>query len=198
MPLVGVVGVVADLLEPRLHGLGGDLLLVALALDHLGEQPFLAAFSSRFSSSCCSMRGELGFERFDGIPLGGEVAGDEKRRGDEVGLEAPLALLEVVRLRPDELAVLVLDLTDLARLRARLPAVGGDQVAVVLHGLGPVVHEVLIDVVGIEQRRGLEGGEQILGDGLDQRLGMAVLGEAREAAGRGLLPFREERSSPAC
>ena len=82
--------------------------------------------------------------------------------------------------------------TDLARLRARLPAVGGDEVAVVLHGLGPVVHEVLIDVVGIEQRRGLERGEQILGDGFDQRLGMAVLGEALEARGVGLPPLREE------
>ena len=82
--------------------------------------------------------------------------------------------------------------TDLARLRARLPAVAGDEVAVVLHRLGPVVHEVLIDVVGIEQRRGLEGGEQILGDGFDERLGMAVLGEAFEQRRVGLLPLGEE------
>ena len=99
------------------------------------------------------MRGEFGFERVDGIALGGEVAGDENWRGNEVGLEAALALLEVVLLRPDEFVVLVLDLNDLAGLRALLPAVGGDQVAIVLHGLGPVVHEVLIDVVGVEQRR---------------------------------------------
>ena len=89
-------------------------------------------------------------------------------------------------LGPDEFAVLVLHLTDLARLRARLPAVSGDEVAIVLHGLGPVVHEVLIDVVGVEQRRGLEGGEQVLGDGFDERLGMAVLGEAFEPRGVGL------------
>ena len=138
------------------------------------------------------MRGQLGFERVDGIALGGEVAGDEKRRGNEVGLEAALALLVVVRLGPDELVVLVLDLNDLARLRALHPAVGGDQVAIVLHRLGPVVHEVLIDVVGIEQRRGLEGGEQVLGDGLDQRLGMAVLAEALEARRAGLAPLGEE------
>ena len=86
-----------------------------------------------------------------------------------------------MRLRPDELAVLVLDLTNFARLCARLPAVGGDEVAIVLHGLGPVVHEVLVDVVGIEQRRWPEGGEQVLGDGFDQRLGVAVLGEAGES-----------------
>ena len=88
--------------------------------------------------------------------------------GNEVGLEPALALLEVVLLGPDEFAVLVLDLTDFAGLRARLPAVGGDEVAVVLHGLGPVVHEVLIDVVGVDERRGREGGEQVLGDGLDE------------------------------
>ena len=97
-----------------------------------------------------------------------------------------------MRLGPDELAFLVLDLTDLARLGARLPAVGGDEVAVVLHRLGPVVHQVLIDVVGIEQRRGLEGGEQVLGDGFDERLGMAVLGEAFEQRRVGLLPLGEE------
>ena len=84
------------------------------------------------------------------------------------------------------LLFLVFDLTDFAGLRARLPAVGGDEVAIVLHGLGPVVHEVLIDVVGVEQRRGLEGGEQVLGDGFDERLGMAVLGEALEQRRAGL------------
>ena len=51
---------------------------------------------------------------------------------------------------------------------------------------------MLIDIVGIEQRRGLEGGEQVLCDGLDERLGMAVLDEALEQRNRGLLPFREE------
>ena len=51
---------------------------------------------------------------------------------------------------------------------------------------------MLIDIVGVEQRRGLEGGQQILGDGFDERLGMAVLGEALKQRDGGLLPFREE------
>jgi hypothetical protein len=34
---------------------------------------------------------------------------------------------------------------------------------------------VLVDVVGVEQRRGLEGGEQVFGDGLDERLGWPSL-----------------------
>ncbi len=50
---------------------------------------------------------------------------------------------------------------------------------------------MLVDVVGIEQRRLAERGEQILGDGLDQRLGVAVLAEAGEARRRGLAPVVE-------
>ena len=123
LALVGVVGVFADFLEASLHGLGGDLLLLALAFDDFREQPSSPLCSSLFSSSCCSMRGEFGFDGFDGIPLGSKIAGDENRRRNEVGLEAALALLVVVRLRPDEFAVLVFDLTNFARLRARLPAV---------------------------------------------------------------------------
>ncbi len=136
--------------------------------------------------------GEFGFEGGDGIALGGEVAGDEQGGGNEVGLEAAFAFFEVFLLGPDEFAFLVFDLTDFAGLRARLPPGIGDEVAIVLHGLGPVVHEVLIDIVGVEQRRGLEGGEQVFGDGFDERLGMAVLGEALEQRDGGGLPFREE------
>ena len=49
LAFVGVVRVAADFLEAGLHGFGGDLLLLALALDDFGEQPFLAAlFLPRF------------------------------------------------------------------------------------------------------------------------------------------------------
>ena len=90
-PLVGVEGVFADLLQPRLHGLRGDLLLVALALDHLGQQSLLAAVLLAHLVELLLERGELVVERFDGIAFGNEVAGDEERRGNEVRLEAPLA-----------------------------------------------------------------------------------------------------------
>ena len=138
--------------------------------------------------------GEFGFEGGDGIPLGSEIAGNENGGRHEVGLEAALALLKVVRFAPDEFAFLVFDLTDFAGLRACFPPCIGDEVAIVLHGLRPVVHEVLIDVVGVEQRGGLESGEQILGDGFDERLGMAVLGEAFEQRRARLLPLGEEPS----
>jgi hypothetical protein len=59
-------------------------------------------------------RDELVVERFDGIALSNEVASDENRRGNQVRFEAPLALQVVVRLRPSELVVLVLDLNDLS------------------------------------------------------------------------------------
>ena len=52
--------------------------------------------------------------------------------------------------------------------------------------------QVLIDIVGIEQWRGPEGGEQILGDGFDERLRVASLGEAFEQWGVGLLPLGEK------
>ena len=195
LALVGVVRVLADLLEARLHGLGGDLLLLALALDHFREQPFLTALLLSLFVELLFDGGEFAFDGGDGISLGSEIAVNENRRGDEVGLEAALALLEVVRFGPDEFVLLVLHLEDLARLRARLPPFGGDEIAIVLHGLGPVVHEVLIDVVGIEKRRGLECGEQILGDGFDERLGMAVFGESLELRGVGFLPLGRRASS---
>ena len=89
-PLVGVERVVADLLQPCLHGLRGDLLLVALALDHLGQQSFLAAVLLSHLVELLLERGELVVERFDGIAFGDEVAGDENRRGNKVDLKRRL------------------------------------------------------------------------------------------------------------
>ena len=54
------------------------------------------------------------------------------------------------------------------------PAVGGDQVAIVLHGLRPVCHQVLIDVVGVDERFAGVVGEQALGKLSDDLLGLAV------------------------
>lgn len=133
-----------------------------IALDDFREQPLLAALLLPLFVELLLDAGEFGFEGGDAIPLGGAIAGDEKGGRDEVGLEAAPALLEVMRLGPDEFAFLVFDLTDFAGLRTRLPPGIGDEVAIVLHGSVPVVHQVLIGGVGVEQRRGLEGGEQVL------------------------------------
>ncbi len=97
-----------------------------------------------------------------------------------------------MRLRPDQLVVFVLDLTNLARLCACLPAVGGDQITIVLHRLGPVVHQVLVNVVGVEQRRALEGGEQILGDCVDEHLRVSAFVEAFQSRRVDLAPLGEE------
>ena len=73
----------------------------------------------------------LGFQLLDGRLFGGEVAGDDQRRsGIEVGV-----------------------LGFAVRCTAWSSPRCDDQVDVVLHRLGPVVHQVLIDVVGVEQRR---------------------------------------------
>ena len=136
--------------------------------------------------------GDVGFNGGDCLALGGEVAGDEQVGGHEIGLEPAFALFKVFLLGPDEFVLFVFHLHDLTRLSASDPPGIGDEVAIVLHGLGPVVHEVLIDVVGVQQRRGLEGGEQVPGDACDERLGMAVLGETLELRDGGGLPFREE------
>ena len=192
LAFVGVVFVLADLLEAGIHTLGSDLLLLAFAFDDLIEQPFLAAlFLARFVELLLDAGG-VGVQGGDRIALGGEVAGNEQRGGHEVGLEAAFALFEIFFLRPDEFVLLVFHLNDLARLGASLPARIGDEVAIVLHDFSPVVHEVLIDIVGVEQGRGLEGGEQVFCDGSDERLGMAVFGEALEQRDGGLLPLGEE------
>ncbi|HET9281729.1 MAG TPA: hypothetical protein VFR24_07180 [Candidatus Angelobacter sp.] len=39
---------------------------------------------------------------------------------------------------------------------------------------------MLIDIVGIEERRGLKRGKQILGDAFNELLGMTVFGKAFE------------------
>lgn len=54
------------------------------------------------------------------------------------------------------------------------PAVGGDQVRVVLHGLDPLVHQVLVHVAGIEQRLQSSRRQQVLRDNIDQLLGMGA------------------------
>lgn len=40
------------------------------------------------------------------------------------------------------------------------PAIGCDEVAIVLHGRGPVVHEVLIDRIRVNKRLALGVGEE--------------------------------------
>ena len=58
---------------------------------------------------------------------------------------------EVAQVQPLSLHLtFLIGLNDTISLR--LPALGGDQVAIVLHGLGPEIHQVLISIVGIDER----------------------------------------------
>ena len=61
-----------------------------------------------------------------------------------------------------------------------LPAVLDDGVEIVLQGLGPVVHEVLVDGVGVDEGRAFELFKQGLGEFVDERLGLGVAIQAHE------------------
>jgi hypothetical protein len=103
LAFLGVVGVAGDVFEAGLEGFGSDFLLLALAFDDFGQQPVLAALFLAGFVELLLDAGEFGLQGGDGIALGGEIAGDEQGGGDEVGLEAALALFEVMRLRPNKL-----------------------------------------------------------------------------------------------
>ena len=118
------------------------------------------------------MASRLGLQLFDGRLFLGEVAGDDQRLRDQVGV----GLAPILPITLDG-----------------LPAVLHQQVNIVLHRLGPVVHEVLVHVVGVEQRGFLKGLQQIFGERFDQRLGLVAGLDAFEARGVGLPPFREQR-----
>ena len=91
--------------------------------------------------------------------LFGKVAGDDQCRWDQVHLVLLAADGQVRRFF--DLLFLVLD--DPARFGGLDPAVGGDQVHVVLHRLRPIVHQSLVDVVAAEQRQVTEVREQVFG-----------------------------------
>lgn len=55
-----------------------------------------------------------------------------------------------------------------------LPAVSGNKVAIVLHYLRPIVHEVLIDIVLVDERLICVVDEQVLGKRSDDFLWMAA------------------------
>ena len=82
------------------------------------------------------------------------------------------------------------------RVGLRLPAVRGDQVAVVLHGRGPVIHQVLIDVVAGDQRLVRVVGQQALAEADDQGLG-GEAGLQRLERGRGA-GCATRRTAPPC
>src|SRR5690606_17391810 len=107
------------------------------------QQPVLAAVFFLQLRELADEAFQLGLRCLQRGLFGGEVAGDDQGFGQQVA--DPALVLGFA---------LLVGFDDAPGLGN--PAVGGDQVGVVLHGLGPVVHQVLVDVVGIEQRRGME------------------------------------------
>ena len=164
------VGIAFDFLEPCADLGLGDLVESAEKLVFTFSTALLLQFGE--SGSGDFERGLLGV---DGGLFGGEIAGDDKRLGHEVAGPA-----------------LVLGFAFFVGLQnaggAGHPAVGGDEVAVVLHGRGPVIHEVLIDGVGIDQELAFGVGEQGFGVFANDVLRQAVDLELTEADGRGGAP----------
>ena len=110
-------------------------------------------------------------------------------RGNQVGLELLLAHGEVGLL----LRLLFLVLDDEPGLGGLAPAVADEHIDIVLHRLGPVVHEVLVNVVGIEQPGFAEGLQQLFRERFDERLGLAADGDAFQPRRVGLPPLRKQR-----
>ena len=161
--LVRHIGVALDLGQPGFDAGLGEFAFVGLGV---GQQTVLAAV---FLVEFLHLPGDgvaVGFELFDGGLFLGKVPGHDERLRDEIGVGFAIGL--------------------------SLPAVADKHVHIVLHGRGPVVHEVLIHIVGVEQRGFPKGFQQVLGQFLDQRLGFAALGDAFQARGVGFLPFGEQ------
>lgn len=128
-------------------------------LVEAGKHVILAAvFFFEFSA----LRGdafEVGTQLLDGRLLGGEIAGNDQGFGQQVA--GPTLVLF--------LALFVLLYDPIGR---RLPAVGGHQVGIVLHGRRPVVEQVLVDVVGVDERALGVVDEQAFANVDDQLLGV--------------------------
>src|SRR2546423_9074212 len=114
-------------------------------------------------------RGDVEFQAFNRTLLIPKPAPDDKRGWNEFGLVLLLADNEI----GFRLILFALVVNDQPWLRRLTPTITGDEVAIVLHSLSPVVHEVLIYVVPIKQWRIPEGGEQILGNGFYKHFGTA-------------------------
>ena len=169
LAFLGGILVVHGLFEAGIDAGFGQLALVGFGLE---EQAVLAAV---FLVEFLHLAGDgvaVGLQLLDGRLFLGEVAGDDERLRDEIGV----GLATILAITLDG-----------------LPAVLHEQVHIVLHGLGPVVHEVLVHVVGVEQAGFLEGVEQIFRERFDQGFGMVAGLDGFEARGVGLPPFREQR-----
>jgi hypothetical protein len=133
------------------------LVTLSLSFRASASSPVVAAVLLEQLVDRLRDRRGLGLELLDRGLLRGEVASDEQRHRDQLGLPLLLADDEVGLV----LGLLVLVVDDQPRLGGLAPAVAGDEVRVVLQGLGPVVHEVLIHVVGVDQLGLLERREQL-------------------------------------
>ena len=120
---------------------------LSLSFFASSSSPSSPLCSSAISSICLLDGRDFGFQLLDGSLLGGEVAGDDQRGGISSALYFCLPTVK----SGFSLVFLSLSSTMSRGLAASRQPSLDDHVKIVLHGLGPVVHEVLIDIVGVEQ-----------------------------------------------
>src|SRR6185437_17139918 len=116
----------------------------------------------------------------DGSLLLRVVPGNDERLGNQVAGPAFVFFL-----------ALLVGLDD--AIRFGLPAVGGDQIAIVLHSLRPVIHKVLIDVITVDEWLIGIVGEQILGRARDDLFWVAAGLQCSERFGGFVPPDGEVR-----
>ena len=145
--------------------LGKRSLLAAMFLFHLGQ---LGTHPFKLSLQIAKSR-----------LLRGKVAINDELLGNQIAAPPPVFLLPLLVL-----------LDDAGRLG--FPAIGGDEVAIVLHGGGPVIHEVLVDIVLVYERLAGVMGEKLFRKFHDDALGMTVNLQPLEALAAPLSPVVEQ------
>ena len=135
-----------------------------VTLPSLPSSASVRASANASSSPICSCSNSssvsvdtfhLGRQLLDLFLLAGIVAGNQKLLRNEIAGPSLVDLLT----RLTVFALLRLD----HPVSLSFPSVSGDQVAIVLHRLIPEVHQVLVDIVGVDERLALIVMEQPFG-----------------------------------
>src|SRR5699024_5052607 len=172
---LGGIGIVFYLLHPLFAvGLGHVARFAqAVAQQSLFVGMFLLQLVHRLVSRFLFLFALLNF-----LLLFGKVAVADQRLGNQ------LALI---------LSFLTLSRTGSHRLQGSLPAVLYNHILVILHRLGPVVHQVLVDVVFVNERGIRPGLEQIFRKRFNKRGGTGFFGNSFQLPVMIILPALKYR-----
>ncbi len=154
--LFGSFGIALDLLQTGGGGGFGEFVLI-LVLGFLQKTVLAAMFLHQLLQRLPD-GGSIGFESLDLRLFLCKITGHQQGRGQQLRLVLAFAHVEVGFV----LGLLALLLDEQLRLRRCTPAVGHDQIHIVLHELAPLIHEVLVHVVRVKQVDFSKGLQQSL------------------------------------